>query len=176
MIWFIHAIFEIIATIIAYLTNPIVCLFADEFGNLPKCLRYWQTYDNCLDVDWMLDIVPSIFKYDFHKHYIYVREEHTTADGTDIVTPGYVIIIDDKFSIKERIQRYFCRLSWLYRNCNYGFSYEVNGVDVDAKDMVVVKNIDTDERKIIFCYDKSKSIFFRPWCFFTTVLGVNGLK
>ena len=47
IIWIVQAIFELCAMVIAYLTNPIVVLFADEYGNLPKCLRFWQTYDNC---------------------------------------------------------------------------------------------------------------------------------
>lgn len=54
IIWIVQAIFELCAMVIAYLTNPIVVLFADEYGNLPKCLRFWQTYDNCLDVSWMI--------------------------------------------------------------------------------------------------------------------------
>ena len=32
----------------------------------------------------------------------------------------------------------------MYRNCNYGFSYEINGRSYNGKDVVVVKNIQDD--------------------------------
>ena len=77
MKWFICIIGEILATIIAYLTNPIVCLFCDERGNLPRSLYWWQTFDNCLDIDWMVyeHCVPKFAEYDFNKHYKYHLEQ-----------------------------------------------------------------------------------------------------
>ena len=124
--WFIFAIFDLLFVAQCYITNPIVCLFADEYGNLPKALRWWQTWDNTLDVEWMVTEkkVPSTFRYDYARHYVYHYENH------DAGIAGYVDIIDPSFSLWERTQRYFCRLAWLYRNTGYGFSYEVTGVDV----------------------------------------------
>jgi hypothetical protein len=63
MMYFFYCVLEIIFTIVCYLTNPIVVLFADEYGNLPYSLRYWQTWDNTLDVEWMIteNKVPKIF-------------------------------------------------------------------------------------------------------------------
>ena len=124
--WFIFAIFDLLFVAQCYITNPIVCLFADEYGNLPKALRWWQTWDNTLDVEWMVTEkkVPSTFRYDYARHYVYHYENH------DAGIAGYVDIIDPSFSLWERVQRYFCRLAWLYRNTGYGFSYEVTGVDV----------------------------------------------
>lgn len=141
ILWVVQAIFELCAMVIAYLTNPIVVLFADEYGNLPKCLRYWQTYDNCLDVSWMIyeDCVPDIFKYDFNKHYTYHYEDK--SDPSDI-KPGHVEIKDPNFTTEEKIKRYFCRLCWLYRNSNYGFSYEVNGRTYNGKDNKPYVDID----------------------------------
>ena len=49
--WVWTAFKDILFNIIAYITNPIVVLFTDKYGNLPHSLRYWQTYDNCLDVE-----------------------------------------------------------------------------------------------------------------------------
>ena len=111
MTWILYAILTIVSMVVAYITNPIVVLFADEKGNLPHCFRWWQTYDNCLDVGWMISEghVPKLFRYDFDKHYIYHPEDKSYG-----LNPGYVDIIDPKFTIKERIQRYFCRLAWLY--------------------------------------------------------------
>ena len=151
MKWFVQVVFEIMAMITAYLTNPIVVLFADEYGNLPKCLRFWQTFDNCLDISWMIyeDCVPDFAKYDFNKHYIYHYEVKTDTE----MIPGYVEIIDPNFTLKERFQRYICRLAWVYRNSNYGFSYEVNGRDVDGTQNIVVKDIDErPDRRIWISY------------------------
>ena len=91
MNWILYIIADVAFSIICYLTNWLVIFFADEYGNLPKCLRWWQTYDNCLDVDFIAkEVVPKIFRYDFDKHYIYYPE---VKDGALMIT-GYVKIID----------------------------------------------------------------------------------
>ena len=155
---------EILATIVAYITNPIVCLFADEYGNLPRLLYWWQTYDNCLDIDWMVyeHNVPSWAEYDFNKHYQYHLEEKFD-DGTIIA--GYVDILDGKFTLKEKLQRYVCRLCWMYRNCNYGFSYYVNGIDVDKDKLVVIKKQKTPY-ELCICYESGHNFWNTPWCIF----------
>lgn len=137
MIWFLYVIAEILFTLICYITNPIVVLFADEYGNLPYKLRYWQTWDNCLDIDWMIyeDHIPKIFHYDFNKHYKYISEDHER----NIL--GHVLIIDPNFTFTERIKRYFCRVAWLYRNTGYGFSYEVLGADIDGSNIIKTEDI-----------------------------------
>lgn len=118
MLWIIEAAASFLFMLIAYITNPIVVLFADEKGDLPRIFKWWQTYDNCLDIEWMISEghVPKIFRYDFNKHYVYHLENKKNG-----LIPGYVDVIDSNFTIKERIQRYFCRLAWLYRNTGYGF-------------------------------------------------------
>lgn len=130
--WLLFAVIDFLFTAQCYITNPIVCLFADEYGNLPNFLRWWQTWDNTLDVEWMVteNKVPRVFCYDYGKHYVYHYENH------DAGVAGYVYIIDPLFTLWERIQRYFCRLAWLYRNTGYGFSYEVTGIDVRGTDVV----------------------------------------
>lgn len=164
MKWIICAVSEIFATIIAYVTNPVVCLFADEYGELPRALKWWQTYDNCLDIDWMVyeHCVPKFAEYDFNKHYRYHLEEKF-EDGT--VIAGYVEVIDGNFTLKEKIQRYICRLAWLYRNCNYGFSYYVNGAEVKQEDIVVVKK-QKEPYELCLCYEKGKSLWNTHWCAF----------
>ena len=163
MKWFIQVIFEIMAMIIAYLTNPIIVLFADEYGNLPKCLRFWQTYDNPLDISWVIyeGCVPAFARYDFNKHYIYYPEVKTD----EVMTPGYVEIINPNFTLKERFQRYICRVYWLYRNSNYGFSYEVNGRNVVGKDNKIIKNINENDREVWFSYIPN-SIWNMTWSLF----------
>lgn len=141
MKWFIYVIFEILFTLICYITNPIILLFADEVGELPKCLSWWANWDDHLDVDWMVyeHHVPKWAEYDFNKHYKYYSEwdaEHTIG-----VHKGYVELLDPNFTLKERFQRYVCRLVWLYRNTGYGFSYEVLGIDANGDDIIRTQDV-----------------------------------
>lgn len=155
MKWIFCVPLELLATVIAYITNPIVCLFADERGNLPRLFYWWQTYDNCLDIDWLIyeHCVPKWAEYDFNKHYKYHLEQKFD-DGTFIA--GYVDVIDGNFTFKEKVQRYFCRLTWLYRNCNYGFSYYVNGAKVDKDNLVIVKQ-QKEPYELCVCYERVKA-------------------
>jgi len=159
-------ILEFIFMIFCGLTNPLVCLFADEYGWLPECLKFWQTYDNTLDVGWMVTEeghIPNIFKYDYAKHYIYHFEDKSAGQ----LKPGWVALIDPNFTIKEKIQRYFCRLCWLYRNCNYGFSYYFNGRDYNGLDnIVVVKSQDSINETWLSYIDNGSNIFKRTWCLY----------
>ena len=141
--WLIFAIIDLLFNVIAYLTNPFVLLFADEVGNLPKIFLWWENWDDHLDVEWMISEhhVPSWAEYDFNRHYKYYDEWE--AEKTIGEHRGYVELLDPNFTIKERFQRYFCRLAWLYRNCAYGFSYYVTGVNVNKSD--VVKNRDNTD-------------------------------
>lgn len=134
--WIMKVFLNLLCMVLCYLTNWFVVLFSDKYGNLPKIFKMWQTYDNCLDVEWMISEkkVPSFFRYDFNKHYKYYLEEKYE----DVVIPGYVEIIDNNFTLKEKIQRYFCRCAWLYRNCGYGFAYYIFGKKVNPKDFIVV--------------------------------------
>lgn len=74
--WLMYVILDVLFTIVCYFTNPIVVLFANREGNLPSIFKWWQTYDNTLDVEWMITegIVPKIFRYDYKKHYLYISE------------------------------------------------------------------------------------------------------
>lgn len=159
LVWAFYAILDILFNIVCYFTNPIVVLFADEYGNLPKCLRYWQTYDNTLDVEWMVteNVVPKIFQYDFNKHYKYHYEDKSVYP----CIAGKVDLLDPNFTLKERIQRYFCRLLWLYRNTGYGFSYEVSGKEYNPQDIVVIEeyNYGKDNEKHV--YDLNNSYLWR---------------
>ena len=147
---------------LCYLTNWFVVLFADRYGNLPKIFKLWQTYDNCLDVAWMIyeNNVPKFAQYDFNKHYLY----HFESKGDGYMIPGYVDLIDDNFTLKERFQRYVCRCAWLYRNCGYGFAYYVFGKTVNPSDVKVC----VSEKDFFVAIDTKNNIFCikddRRWC------------
>lgn len=145
-----YLVFDLLFRLQCYITNPIVVLFADEKGNLPKYLQWWQTYDNCLDIQWMITegIVPKLFRYDFNKHYVYTPEYKDNGE----MVPGHVLIIDPVFTKWELVQRYFCRLAWLYRNTGYGFSYNITGCTYNTSN-----NIRTEQRY----FDIGKTIEFR---------------
>ena len=140
--WILMAILDILFNIVAYLTNPFVLLFADEVGNLPSIFLWWSNWDDHLDVDWMVyeHHVPKFAEYDFNKHYKY----HSEWEAEELIGEhrGYVDMLDPDFTLWERFQRYVCRLAWLYRNCAYGFSYHVTGVDVAKAEIDKVVNED----------------------------------
>ena len=163
--WFFLAIADLLFTIICYITNPIVLLFADEVGNLPKIFLWWENWDDHLDIDWMIDEnhVPKFARYDFHKHYKY----HDPAEAEKLIGEyrGYVDLLDNNFTLKERLQRYVCRLIWLYRNCGYGFSYYMTGVDVYKSDVIRVKTEEKDGytwylTDYAFCYKDERPSFW----------------
>jgi hypothetical protein len=165
MKWIIYDVLNLIMTVVCYLTNWIVCLFANEVGDLPGFLMYWQTWDDSCDVDFFVkEKAPKIFRYDFDKHYKSSRQ--TTPELSKYNRDrGCVILIDPNFSVKERIQRYFCRVLWLTRNNEYGFAFYLFGVSTEYKNLVKVKNTydpTTDERTIIY-YDGSVDLWNRPW-------------
>ena len=62
--WLLLAILDIAFNAVCYLTNPLVLLFASEYGNLPWLLTWWDNYDDCLDVEYFVkEHVPSFLVY-----------------------------------------------------------------------------------------------------------------
>lgn len=162
--WFPFTILDVLFNIIAYITDPVVLLFADVYGNLPGVFIWWANWDDHVDVDWMIDEhhVPRFAEYDFHKHYRYHSPQE--AEKTIGVHCGYVDLLDGNFTLKERFQRYVCRLWWLWRNNAYGFSYYVTGIDVYKADVVKIKTVETDgyiynETDYAFCYKDERPSF-----------------
>lgn len=135
ILWLLLCVVDVIFNIICYLTNPIVVLFANEVGELPAIFKWWANWDDGMDVDWMIyeHHVPKWAEYDFNRHYKYYSEWEAWEQGK---SKGYVMLLDGNFTLKERFQRYVCRLVWLYRNCAYGFSYYVTGRDVDGSQLI----------------------------------------
>lgn len=162
--WLLYAIIDVLFNVICYVTNPFVLLFADELGNLPAIFKWWENWDDRLDIDWMIDEghVPSFACYNFHKHYKYHPPEEAVKLNGEY--RGYVDLLDGNFTWKERFQRYICRLVWLYRNCAYGFSYYVTGIDIHKADIVKIKTTEKDgyiyyETDYAFCYKDERPSF-----------------
>lgn len=131
--YLIYAQLNILLMLFCYITNPIVVLFADETGELHSFLRYWQTWDDSLDPAFFVKKkVPKFLRYDYDRHY----QEYwgTTRDLAKLGRDRcFVKLLDKHFTVKERIQRYFCRVLWLTRNCGYGFAFYTFGRKVVGK-------------------------------------------
>lgn len=162
IIWFFACILDLLFNIICYITNPIVVLFANEVGELPKIFYWWSNWDDGMDIEWMITEhhVPKFAEYDFNRHYKYHSpSEVKEATG---VEKGYVDLLDPNFTLKERIQRYVCRLIWMYRNCAYGFSYSVTGAVIDYEKIIVNKNKGGGQN--LFYIGHYKNWLFQPFC------------
>lgn len=164
MKWFIMIFLELVFQVLCILTNPFVCLMADEKGELHSIWHYWQTEDNTLDVRWVITegCVPVWFRYDYDKHYIYHYEDKEYGR----MIPGYVDLIGPEFTIKERLQRYGCRLYWLYRNCNGGFTYRFNSRDYNGNDNHIVIDIVNGSRRLWISYIIGENIWTTTWCIY----------
>lgn len=104
MTYIFYLILDILFTLICYVTNPIVVLFSNEHGELPYSLRWWQTYDNCIDIPHTINSgVPKLFRYDFDKHYKYTPE----FKNKYAMKPGYVEILDPNFTVWEKFSVIF---------------------------------------------------------------------
>lgn len=165
MMYLIYLPLNIICMLLSYVLNPFVCLFANEVGDLPGWLRYFQTWDDSCDVDFFVKtVVPKWLRYDFDSKYISSRETtpELAAVGRD---RGCVILKDGAtFSIKEKIQRYLCRVLWLTRNCGYGFAFSLFGVTANGENIkVVVLKTGSKGGQLTLAYDTTKGIWNRPW-------------
>ena len=161
LIWPIYFILNLLVMVLCYITNPIVCLFCNEEGELPHIFRMWQTWDDsCNPRFFVMEKVNKFLRYDYDKHY-----EEYEAETPDLAEVGrtrwFARVKDGNFTIKERIQRYICRVLWLTRNCGYGFAFWCFGRTVDSKDLVYIKN----EKDLRFYYDETENILFRTWAY-----------
>lgn len=155
IIWFFKSIFVNLMTIIAYLINPIVVLFCNEKGELPKWLEWAGTPDNISsDIRWMVyeHCVPSFAEYNYDKHYVYHYEEKGDVE----FVPGYVDLIDPNFTFKEKIQRYICRLCWLNRNPVNGLC-SMFDLLFESNQLIVKINENIEEKEHYFAYVKASN-------------------
>ena len=88
---------------VSYFLDPVVVLFADPQGNLPRWLKYFQTHDATVDGIGLTGGIEPRF----------VRQTK--------------FLRDENGNPKNRACRYLCRVAWLYRNNAYGFGYYVTG-------------------------------------------------
>jgi hypothetical protein len=131
--WLAYFIMNTLVMIFCYLTNIIVVAFADELGELHGFLKYWQTWDDSLDPRFfVVGKVPKFLQYDYDKHY--EEYEGTTPELEAVGRTRWFVKFKEggeKFTFKEKVQRYFCRFLWLTRNNGYGFAFWFFGEQID---------------------------------------------
>lgn len=139
MIYLLYLLGALLTTVLCYLTNPLVVLFADENGELHGWLRYWQTWDDSLDSSYfMREVIAKTFPaldYGYNNHYVHSVD--TTDELAVLGRTRNYSTLTTPLTTKEILQRYVCRVLWLYRNNAYGFSFYFLGRDVDGGDMVM---------------------------------------
>lgn len=149
--YFLYLPLNLICMAICYITNPFVCLFANNVGELPKIFKLWQTWDGSLDDEtYLTEDSPKWCRYDFYKHYKPYQILLETNQYKRCVE-----LIDDNFTIKEYILRYICRVLWLTRNCGYGFAYYLFGITINGKDMICkYSKLQSDNNRELTVYTK----------------------
>lgn len=111
-----------------------------------------------------MDKVPKFLKYDYDNKY--EEYEDTTDELKKYNRTRWFVRLKPgaKFTFKERVQRYFCRVLWLTRNCAYGWAFFVFGKEANAKNLKFVKRKDDGKGHYYYiAYDPTKSILVRPW-------------
>lgn len=149
--------------ILCYITNPIVCLFCDEEGELHGFLNYWQTWDDsCNPRSFTLEKVPSCLRYDYDRHY---KEYWSTTPELEQYNRirCFAKLIDPHFTWTERLQRYICRVLWLTRNCGYGWSFYVFGRWAYKATSVEHEHYVDERHYVRYGWDTSQSIWMRCW-------------
>lgn len=157
--WLMYLPLAICLHIICWILNPIVVLFCDEFGELDGWMHYFQTWDDSCDSEYfMKNVCPKFLDYGWDEHYY-------SFEDTDVWTALYdkkrkfsIIHPDAEWTIKQRIQRYFCRVWWLYRNSAYGFMMYCLGADMSGATYKLVQDNEfyCRDNKGYFCYKNEK--------------------
>lgn len=127
--WLLYLIPSLLTTVLCYLTNCFVVLFADINGELPGVLHLWQTWDNSVFCSDSVEVAPSFLKYDWAKHY---REYKDTTPELKAWNRErwFVVCINPYFTFTEEVKRYACGVLWLMRNNAYGFAFYLLGATV----------------------------------------------
>lgn len=126
--YLIYSLCQLFCMALCYLTNPLVVLFEDKEGELPKALRLWQTWDSALDNrQYVLFDCPRWLSYDFDDYY------ECSAIPIGHGRSQKVVRIKKPFPRSLWLKRYLNRVFWLYRNCGYGFAFYLFGLDTDPK-------------------------------------------
>lgn len=124
--WLLYLIPSLLSTVLCYLTNWFVVLFADRDGELHGLFHLWQTWDDSLNGEFSVECAPKFLRYDWAKHYVEYKDttQYLRSVNRD---RWFATCINDDWTLWERFQRYACRVLWLMRNNAYGFCFYLLG-------------------------------------------------
>ena len=127
--WLIYLIPSLLSTVLCYLTNWVIVLFADINGELPGIFKYWQTWDNAVFCRESVEFAPKFLQYDWNAHY---REYKDTTPELKAWNRErwFVVCVNPYFTFVEEVKRYVCGVLWLMRNNAYGFAFYLLGATV----------------------------------------------
>ena len=129
VLWLVYFVPSLLIELVCYILAPIVALFVRyedrldivkrfnrksvlmEREYLIKPLRWFQTHDNAAD-EWFWGMYNE-------DHWFKFAREATQAHYAS--SPTF---------------RWYCRLMWLWRNCGYGFLYNLLGSNIERHDKV----------------------------------------
>lgn len=132
LLWVLLFIPNLLIYLACMILNPVVALFVTkaertdrvkQLGNkqvtmlreyLIRPLYWFQTHDNAVDEYWWGC---------FYKDSLFPFIRNATQEQYD----------------NSRFLRYVCRLFWLWRNCAYGFSYNLFGRKLTGKELITEK-------------------------------------
>lgn len=166
MKYFLYLIGQILCTLLCYLTNWLVVLFADEEGELHGFLHYWQTWDSTLDnKDYVERYGWGFLKYDYDK---YFKQDEVLLEEGDFNRKKFISkVINPNIPISVRIKRYLSRVCWLYRNNAYGFAYYFFSVRVCPTKLVYIwKKVQGPGKHGYLIYEKGHTLWNTPWAFY----------
>lgn len=125
--WLLYLIPSLLSTVLCYLTNWFVVLFADRDGELHGLFHLWQTWDDSLNGEFSVECAPKFLRYDWAKHYVEYKDttKYLKSVNRD---RWFATCINDEWTLLERFQRYACRVLWLMRNNAYGFAFYLLGI------------------------------------------------
>ena len=162
----------ILVMLMCYLTNWIVVLFADEVGQLPSWLKLWQTWDDSLDSKFfMTEVVPKKYpflNYKWTTKYRDYQDTVTLKKYKKVIEKVALLEFDNgskvTWTLKERIQRYFCRVLWIMRNPAYGFAFYPFGKEGDAANIkILYDNNPGGDNEFTFAWNETEPLWKRAW-------------
>ncbi len=145
---------------LSYILTPFVVLRCDEDGELHGFLRNFQTWDDSCDSSFCVkEVVPKFLRYDWDSKFYEYEDVDPELNRRRIYVRKRPFV---EFSIIESLQRYCCRVLWLWRNPAYGFGIRLFGVK--ANSLFYRRIIDKPEQFLIIEKGVAgRSLWDTPW-------------
>ena len=160
MKWFLFILPDWLLIAVSYVVVPFIVSFCDKHGELHGFLRNFQTWDDSCDSSFCVkEVVPSFLRYNWDSKFIEFEDVDPELNRRRIYTKKRLFA---RFTFWESVQRYCCRVIWLWRNPAYGFGIRLFGVK--ANSLFYRRIIDKpDQFLIIEKGVAGRSLWNTPW-------------